>query len=65
MKTYPQLNFGLGDTANLLRESVQDFVATEIAPLAADIDRNDQFPLELWQKMGDLGLKWGTWGFSG
>ena len=54
--TYPQLNFGLGDTANLLRESVQDFVATEIAPLAADIDRNDQFPLELWQKMGDLGL---------
>ena len=56
MKTYPQLNFGLGDTANLLRESVQDFVATEIAPLAADIDRNDQFPLELWQKMGDLGL---------
>ena len=56
MKTYPQLNFGLGDTANLLRESVQEFVATEIAPLAADIDRNDQFPLELWQKMGDLGL---------
>ena len=56
MKTYPQLNFGLGDTANLLRESVQDFVATEIAPLAADIDRNDQFPPELWQKMGDLGL---------
>ncbi len=56
MKTYPQLNFGLGDTANLLRESVQDFVAAEIAPLAADIDRNDQFPLELWQKMGDLGL---------
>ena len=56
MKNYPQLNFGLGDTANLLRESVQDFVAAEIAPLAADIDRNDQFPLELWQKMGDLGL---------
>ncbi|MBU1566675.1 MAG: acyl-CoA dehydrogenase family protein, partial [Proteobacteria bacterium] len=56
MKTYPQLNFGLGDTANLLRESVQDFVTTEIAPFAADIDRNDQFPLELWQKMGDLGL---------
>jgi isovaleryl-CoA dehydrogenase len=56
MKTYPQLNFGLGDTANLLRESVQDFVASEIAPLAADIDHNDQFPPELWQKMGDLGL---------
>ncbi|MGA7279714.1 MAG: isovaleryl-CoA dehydrogenase [Desulfocapsaceae bacterium] len=56
MKTYPQLNFGLGDTANLLRESVQDFVASEIAPLAADIDHNDQFPPELWQKMGNLGL---------
>ena len=56
MKNYPQLNFGLGDTANLLRESVQDFVAAEIAPLAADIDRKDQFPLQLWQKMGDLGL---------
>lgn len=56
MKTYPHLNFGLGDTANLLRESVQDFVSTEIAPFAADIDRNDQFPLELWQKMGALGL---------
>ena len=56
MKSYPQLNFGLGDTANLLRESVQDFVSAEIAPLAADIDRNDQFPPELWRKMGDLGL---------
>ncbi len=56
MKTYPQLNFGLGDTADLLRESVQDFVRAEIAPLAADIDRNDQFPRELWRKMGDLGL---------
>ncbi|RZW22009.1 MAG: isovaleryl-CoA dehydrogenase, partial [Desulfobulbaceae bacterium] len=43
MKSYPQLNFGLGDTANLLRESVQDFVSAEIAPLAADIDRDDQF----------------------
>jgi isovaleryl-CoA dehydrogenase len=54
--TYPHLNFGLGETANLLRESVHDFVAKEIAPLAADIDRNDQFPLELWRKMGDMGL---------
>ncbi len=56
MKTFPQLNFGLGDTASLLRESVQGFVSTEIAPFAADIDREDQFPKELWQKMGDLGL---------
>jgi len=56
MKTFPQLNFGLGETANLLRESVQGFVSTEIAPLAAEIDKNDQFPTELWQKMGALGL---------
>ncbi|MFH0783530.1 MAG: isovaleryl-CoA dehydrogenase [Pseudomonadota bacterium] len=56
MKTLSLLNFGLGETANLMRESVNDFVSKEIAPLAADIDRNDQFPPELWQKMGDMGL---------
>jgi isovaleryl-CoA dehydrogenase len=56
MKTFPLLDFGLGETAKLLRETVQDFVADEIAPLAADIDRNDHFPPELWQKMGALGL---------
>jgi isovaleryl-CoA dehydrogenase len=56
MKTFPQLNFDLGDTASLLRESVQGFVSTEIAPFAADIDREDHFPTELWQKMGALGL---------
>lgn len=56
MKTFPQLNFGLGDTANLLRESIQGFVSTEIAPLAAEIDREDHFSPELWLKMGELGL---------
>lgn len=56
MKTLPLLNFGLGETANLLRESVHDFVSAEIAPLAADIDRNDHFPPDLWQKMGAMGL---------
>ena len=56
MKTFPQLNFGLGDTAHLLRDSVRDFVSTEIAPLASAIDREDHFPEELWQKMGALGL---------
>ncbi|MEE4240158.1 MAG: isovaleryl-CoA dehydrogenase [Desulfopila sp.] len=56
MKTFSRLNFGLGETANLLRESVQGFVGTEIAPLADEIDRNDQFPLELWRKMGAMGL---------
>lgn len=56
MKTFSRLNFGLGETANLLRESVQGFVGTEIAPLADEIDRTDQFPLELWRKMGAMGL---------
>ena len=56
MMTFPQLDFGLGETADLMRESVRDFVSAEIAPLAADIDRNDQFPPELWQKMGAMGL---------
>jgi isovaleryl-CoA dehydrogenase len=59
MKTYPQLlNFGLGDTANLLRESVQDFVATEIAPLPPKLTEMIIF---LW----NCGKKWGIWGFSG
>ena len=53
---FPLLNFGLGETANLLRDSVRDFVNKEIAPLAADIDRNDHFPPELWRKMGEMGL---------
>lgn len=56
MKTYSHLNFGLGETASLLRESVQGFVGDEIAPLAESIDKKDEFPLELWRKMGDMGL---------
>jgi len=56
MKTYPLLDFGLGETANLLRATVRDFVSREIAPLAAEIDRNDAFAPELWRKMGALGL---------
>ena len=57
MKTFPLLDFGLGETANLMRESVQEFVGAEIAPIASDIDRNDEFPPELWQKMGAVGGK--------
>ena len=56
MKTYPHLHFGLGETANMIRESVQSFVSTEIAPLADEIDRQDEFPPGLWRKMGALGL---------
>ena len=49
-------NFDLGETADMLRDSVADFAAAEIAPRAEEIDRTDQFPMDLWQKMGALGL---------
>ncbi|MDF2097047.1 isovaleryl-CoA dehydrogenase [Aquibaculum arenosum] len=52
----PSLNFDLGETADMLRESVAGFAAEEIAPLADEIDREDRFPRHLWPKMGDLGL---------
>ncbi|UTO04415.1 isovaleryl-CoA dehydrogenase [Moraxella sp. FZLJ2107] len=50
------LDYQLGDDINALREAVQAFAAAEIAPRAAEIDHTDQFPMDLWQKMGDLGL---------
>ncbi len=53
---FPTLDFALGETAELLRASVRDFAAAELAPRAADIDRNNEFPAELWKKMGALGL---------
>jgi isovaleryl-CoA dehydrogenase len=53
---FPQLDFGLGETAILLRDSVYDFVQAEIAPIAAQIDRDDEMPRDLWLKMGQLGL---------
>ncbi|MEE9596400.1 MAG: isovaleryl-CoA dehydrogenase [Acidiferrobacterales bacterium] len=56
LASFPTLNFGLGETADMLRESVQSFATVEIAPRAADIDRDNEFPSDLWRKMGDLGL---------
>ena len=56
MKSYPTLNFDLGETADLLRDTVMAFARAEIAPRAADIDRENHFPMDLWRKMGDLGL---------
>jgi isovaleryl-CoA dehydrogenase len=54
--SYPTLDFDLGDTANAIRETVERFSATEIAPRAAQIDKVDAFPRDLWPKMGELGL---------
>jgi len=56
MREYPGLNFALGETIDMLRASVRDFAAREIVPRAAEIDRANEFPADLWRKLGDLGL---------
>jgi len=56
MLQLPSLNFALGDTIDTLRHSVQTFAAKEIAPRAAEIDKSDKFPMDLWRKFGDMGL---------
>jgi isovaleryl-CoA dehydrogenase len=53
---FPALNFDLGETADQLRASVRGFTADEVAPLAAQIDKSNEFPRQLWTKIGDLGL---------
>src|ERR1700674_5219476 len=52
----PPFDFGLGETANALRDQVQRFAAEEVAPIAAELDKTDRFPRELWPRMGALGL---------
>ena len=50
------MDFGLGETADAIRETTARFAAEKIAPLAAGIDETNTFPRELWPQMGDLGL---------
>src|SRR5258706_12426114 len=54
--TLPGLDFQLGEDIEALRDAVREFAQTEIAPRAAEIDRSDQFPMDLWPKMGALGV---------
>ena len=54
--SYPTLNFNLGGDIDMLRGSVHQFCQAELAPRAADIDRNNEFPMDMWRKFGDMGL---------
>jgi len=53
---YPTLNHGLGEELDLLRDTVYQFCQKELAPRAADIDRTNEFPMDLWEKFGALGI---------
>ncbi|MBO0334313.1 isovaleryl-CoA dehydrogenase [Sneathiella sp. CAU 1612] len=53
---FPGLNFGLGETADMIRDTVSGFANEELAPRAAEIDATNEFPMDMWRKMGDLGL---------
>ena len=53
---FPSLKFDLGETADAIRDAVKRFARDEIAPRAANIDRDNQFPNDLWRKFGDLGV---------
>jgi isovaleryl-CoA dehydrogenase len=56
MTHIPSLNFDLGDSVDMLRDAVYNFAQSEIAPIAADIDRSNEFPNQLWPKLGEMGL---------
>src|ERR1043166_2956833 len=53
---YRIFNFDLAEPADAIRDTAHDFAGNEIAPRAADIDRSNQFPRDLWPKIGALGL---------
>ena len=54
--SYPTLNFGLGETIDMLRDAVHHFAQAELARARAQIDRDNEFPMDMWRKFGDMGL---------
>lgn len=54
--SYPTLNFDLGEDIDMLRDSVYQFAQAELAPRAAQIDKDNEFPADMWRKFGDMGL---------
>ncbi|GIU65938.1 isovaleryl-CoA dehydrogenase [Candidatus Phycosocius spiralis] len=54
--SYPRLDFDLGESADAIRETIERFAAIHIAPRAAEIDKTDEFPRDLWPQLGELGL---------
>ena len=50
------LDFGLGETADMMRDSVRNFAESMIMPLASEPDKNNEFPMQLWPQMGELGV---------
>ena len=53
---YPTLNFGLGEEIDMLRDAVYQMCTVELAPRAAQIDKDNEFPMDMWRKFGDMGL---------
>ena len=56
MSTYHSLNFDLGEEINMLRDMTESFSQAELAPIAAQVDEENEFPSQMWKKFGDLGL---------
>lgn len=54
--SYPTLNYALGQDIDMLRDAVYQFAQAELAPRAEEIDRNNEFPMDMWRKFGDMGL---------
>ncbi len=54
--SYPTLNFDLGEDVDMLRDAVYQFCQAELAPRAAEIDKSNEFPMDMWRKFGDMGL---------